>query len=291
MSCNTEIPPPPQMTEGGSEVQLFCDFQSWLLWAKTYHPTAPPKIIKEAARRAKLCGYELDVPPELSEKEVKPMAAKAKKKPAAPPPKDKRAISVFAPEGTDFDLAVNKTLLSPIVTAARNMQQWDNALSVAGIRVALTEEIEKVGKGDMGRPEAMLLCQAHTLDFLFGELAQKAKCQEQMPNYEAFMRMALKTQNQCRMTLETLSNIKNPPVIFAKQANFSGGHQQINNGASGQASHAHAEENQNQKSKLLLEEAHYAGTTLDTGATGAAIPVNSELEALEQQHGAKIGSG
>ena len=95
------------------------------------------------------------------------------------------------------------------------------------------------------------------------------------------MRMALKAQNQCRMTLETLSNIKNPPVIFAKQANFSGGgHQQVNNGVLGQASHA--AKDQKQPNELLLEEAHYAGTTLDTGSTGEAIGVNSELETVEK---------
>jgi hypothetical protein len=83
-----------------------------------------------------------------------------------------------------------------------------------------------------------LLCQAHTLDLLFNELAQKAKHQSYIPSFETFLRLALKAQNQCRMTIETLSNIKNPPVVFAKQANISGGHQQINNGVPAQASHA-----------------------------------------------------
>ena len=73
--------------------------------------------------------------------------------------------------------------------------------------------------------------------------------------------MAFRAQNQCRMTLETLANIKNPPVVFAKQANISQGHQQINNCVPA----SRAEENKNQQNKLLLEEAHYAGTTLDTG--------------------------
>jgi hypothetical protein len=283
---NAEIPPPPKMTPGGSDVQLFCDFQSWLLWAKTYHPTAPPKIIKEAARRAKLCGYELDIPPELSEKEAKPMATKAKNKPAAaPPPENKRAVSVYAPEGADFDMAVNKTFLKPEVTAALNIQAWSSDLSVHGLRKALVEQIDEVAKGNMARPEAMLLCQAHTLDFLFSELAQQAhNNQSYIATYEPIMRMALKVQNQCRMTLETLSNIKNPPVIFAKQANFSGGHQQINNGLPA----SHAEENQNLQSKLLE---HTHGERLDTREKSEASPVNSELEALEQQHGAKIGSG
>jgi hypothetical protein len=47
---------------------------------------------------------------------------------------------------------------------------------------------------------------------------------------ESYFKMALKAQNQCRMTLETLSNIKNPPVVYAKQANIANGPQQVNNG-------------------------------------------------------------
>jgi len=101
------------------------------------------------------------------------------------------------------------------------------------------------------------------------------------------MRMALRTQNQCRMTVETLANIKNSPVIYAKQANISQGHQQINNGT-GQASQA--EENQNLQNKLLVE-AQNGGTAMDIKATGEPVPVNSEMEAMEQQHGAENGSG
>ena len=69
----------------------------------------------------------------------------------------------------------------------------------------------------------MLLSQAHTLDALFNQLTQKAVAQGQMPRYEAFMKLAFKAQSQCRVILETLSTIKNPPVIFAKQANISTG--------------------------------------------------------------------
>jgi hypothetical protein len=43
------------------------------------------------------------------------------------------------------------------------------------------------------------------------------------------MRLALKAQSQCRVTLETLAAIKNPPLVFAKQANIAHGAQQVNN--------------------------------------------------------------
>jgi hypothetical protein len=106
------------------------------------------------------------------------------------------------------------------VTAALNLQCWSDQFSNNGIRSALVEQIDEVAKGNMTRPEAMLLCQSHTLDFLFSELAQKANNQQHMPNYEGFMRMALKAQNQCRMTLETLSNLKNPPRYFCQASEF-----------------------------------------------------------------------
>jgi len=209
------------------------------------------------------------------------MAAK-KKQPAAEPPIDKRAVSVYAPDGELTDKAISETFLKPQVTAALNMQSWNSELSVHGLRKALVAEIDEVAKGNMARPEAMLLCQAHTLDFLFSQLCQQAhNNQSYVATYESIMRMAFRAQNQCRMTLETLSNLKNPPVVFAKQANFSGGHQQINNGLPA----SHAEEIKNQPNELLLEEAHYAGTTLDAGATSAAIPVNSHLEAVEKGRG------
>jgi hypothetical protein len=201
----------------------------------------------------------------------------AKKKPAA----DKRAVGVSPRENEDFDTAVSRTYLRPTVTATLNLQRWSDQFSNNGIRSALAEEIEKVAKGEMSRIENILLCQAHTLDFLFGELAQREQCQQHMPNFEAFMRMALKAQSQCRTTLETLANIKNPPVVFAKQANINHGNQQVNN-LPGPGSRA--EKTEKQQNELLVE-AQYGGTALDTGATGTAIPVNSHLEALEKNRG------
>lgn len=46
---------------------------------------------------------------------------------------------------------------------------------------------------------------------------------------DRYMRLALKAQGQCRATLETLANLKNPPVVVARQANIANGPQQVNN--------------------------------------------------------------
>jgi hypothetical protein len=84
------------------------------------------------------------------------------------------------------------------------------------------------------RAETLLTVQAHTLDAIFNELAQRAALNigEYLNACETYLRLALKAQSQCRATLETLAAIKNPtPVAFVKQANIAAGPQQVNNGA------------------------------------------------------------
>jgi hypothetical protein len=94
-----------------------------------------------------------------------------------------------------------------------------------------------------------------------------------MPHYESFLRLAYKAQSQCRSTLQTLSDIKNPSVVYAKQANISTGNQQINNAVSA----SRTENNKKQQNELLTE---LPNATLDKRGAGKAIGAYSELEAL-----------
>jgi len=101
------------------------------------------------------------------------------------------------------------------------------------------------------------------------------------------MRMALRAQNQCRMTLETLATIKNPPVLFAKQANFVAGHQQVNNGMpSAAVEPSRAGKSQFAQSRLLGKD---NGERLDTGAQSAASEANQDLETVGAVNGSKDG--
>ncbi|WP_210235030.1 hypothetical protein, partial [Mesorhizobium sp. M2D.F.Ca.ET.185.01.1.1] len=58
--------------------------------------------------------------------------------------------------------------------------------------------------------ESMLFAQANTLDMIFGHLARKAAFSEYLNQFQAHLSLALKTQAQCRATLEALAGIKNP---------------------------------------------------------------------------------
>ena len=133
----------------------------------------------------------------------------------------------------------------------------------------LRTQIDAVKRGDMSRLEAMLVTQAISLEDLFVNLTRQGMMQERLSGMEISLRLALKAQNQCRATLETLAAVKNPPIIYAKQANISGGHQQVVNNAP-----AHAGKIENKPNELLEATNH---ERLDTRAASQAISDDSAM--------------
>ena len=105
--------------------------------------------------------------------------------------------------------------------------------------VDLTESValmqaktEQVCSGDLSGPEAILTAQAVALDVIFNEMARRAALNmgEHLQATDTYMRLAMRAQGQCRATLQTLGELKNPrQVAFVKQANITHGHQQVNN--------------------------------------------------------------
>lgn len=123
------------------------------------------------------------------------------------------------------------------------------------------ERIKEVTAGDMREPERMLMGQALALQAIFASLANRAAMNmgEYLNASERYMRLALKAQSQCRATLETLAALKNPPVVFAKQANVTTGPQQINNGTTVLP---RAGEIESEPNKLLNDSPLLAGAAL-----------------------------
>lgn len=192
-----------------------------------------------------------------------------------------------APAMTDKERAeyVSKVTLQPSVNAAAVIETYGKgAFGEQDINTLVNElrtKFVQVENGDLHYCEAMLVGQAHALQSIFVSLARRAVNQEYVKQYEMYLRLALKAQNQSRMTLETLAAIKNPPV-FAKQANINqgNGNQQVNNGTPAPASHAG--KNINQQNELL--EVQHGGETVDTRTTGAAIGKDQAMAALETVH-------
>lgn len=199
-------------------------------------------------------------------------------------PKNRSAVSVVANGPGDMDAAVARTLTRPEVGSAAVIQAWQMDHDVNALAAELAAQVQAVNSGQLGRAEGILISQAHTLDAIFVNLMRRAVNQTTMHHWEAYMRMGMKAQSQCRATLQALADLKNPPV-FAKQANIANGPQQVNNGfghASPACAHAH-EETEIQQSKLL-EDTRSGSTYLDLGATPAAAGGHRTLEAVEAVH-------
>jgi hypothetical protein len=189
--------------------------------------------------------------------------------------------------GDTEDAAIAAALTNPAVNAAATLQRLDTQLNVNALVSELTSQVAAVNAGKMERPEAMLLAQAETLEWLFHSLVRRALCQDRLPQYEAYMRLALKAQSQSRATLEALAEVKNPrSVAFVKQANIAAGHQQVNNGTNETfraGAHGRTEENEIPQNRLLTEASN---ATMDIGRARATSGVSQAMEAVGTVNGA-----
>jgi hypothetical protein len=164
-----------------------------------------------------------------------------------------------------------------------------DALDLTECMNAIQATVSEVQSGDLRAGEALLTGQAVALNAIFSELARRAALNmgEHLGATEAYMRLALKAQNQCRATVETLAAMKNPPVVFARQANINnGGQQQVNNGAQvpGVASPAGAPAGQIEtEPNKLLEALHVE--RMDFGAQAAPGRTHQEVEPVEVLNG------
>lgn len=202
-------------------------------------------------------------------------------KPKAKAPAKKRGpnrVEMVKQSGEDEAATRARNIVGPTVKGAVATNAFCKVYGEIDLQAMVDElgrQNEQVRDGDLSRADSLLMTQAHTLDAIFNELARRAALNmgEYINATDRYLRLALKAQSQCRATLETLAAIKNPPVIYAKQANISNGPQQVNNGLPAPA-YGETSIEQNK----LLEHEH--GQRLDTGTTGAAIGADKELETV-----------
>lgn len=187
------------------------------------------------------------------------------------PPKDKQ----FAEAGLSSVLLNTCTSMLYAQGAAGEMD-FSEALSV------VIAKAKRVQANNTSELEATLAAQVGSLDAIFTEMARRAALSfgGNLQATESYMRMALKAQSQCARTIEVLANLKNPPVVYAKQANITSGPQQVNNGVQGNP-HAHVEKVENQQNELLSGNLN---ETMDIRGAATPSPVNQTVEAVGAKH-------
>ncbi len=179
------------------------------------------------------------------------------------------------------NLMISPEMASFRVITNRERQELMEQLDTPALIDALRAQTKAVQKGDLRAAEAMLMNQATALQSLFVKLTETGLQANLLRQQETALRLALKAQSQCRATLETLANIKNPPVVYAKQANVTTGPQQINNGS--QTAPTGMREKVFEENKLK-ELDHEQQQWLDTGTTGAASSTHQRAKAMAPVH-------
>ena len=191
----------------------------------------------------------------------------------------------------DIDKIIARAYATPEFRSASIIQKFEgDSINLNGMVDELREQSTAVHGGDMKRAEAMLIGQAHALDSLFANMARRAHSSMEAGHgsevAERYMKLALRAQNQCRTTLETLSTIKNPPVVFAKQMNVSNGPQQVNNGVGQPMARdvAHVSEIETEPNKVGGSRHELLENTRTSGLAGRTM---QEAETVAASHRAK----
>lgn len=173
-----------------------------------------------------------------------------------------------------------------VIAAAEKTSGLGELIDTPGMLAALRAQGEAINAGDMSRVEAMLMNQATALQSLFARLIERGVAQDSLPPYEAHMRLALKAQAQSRATLETLANVRNGPVIYARQANVAAGApMQVNNGLPAGSG---AQQTEIRPNQLLEPPSHDRMDARTTCETSAGDP---PMEAVGAKHRAKNARG
>ncbi len=171
--------------------------------------------------------------------------------------------------------------ISPSLRAAETLSNINNRDTddLVPYVVVLREQVELALDGNLNRGEAMLVCQAHTLDAIFNKLTVRALNAEHIHQLDTDLKLALRAQSQARATWQAVAAIQNPPIAgYIGQANIAHGPQQVNNGFQEAVEEVEDEINSNLQNKLLEET---DGERLDTRATSEAGQTDSAMATVE----------
>lgn len=162
---------------------------------------------------------------------------------------------------------------SPLISSSKIVYTMQGNAEIKVIDVA-SDMGEQVGflNGDSIKPiEKMLMTQAYALQAIFEKASLQIARSDTVGALQAWGVLAMKAQGQCRQTLATIADIRNPkPTAFIKQQN-NAITQQVNNAGEPQ------KEFEISANELLSEVKYEA---LDIRRTCAPVPVNTTMEAV-----------
>ena len=180
--------------------------------------------------------------------------------------------------------------------AGPGLAHWQT-ITAANAADALEQTIEVVRSGDLAALEGMLVAQAFALQAVFVDCATRARAQTSREASGTLMQAAMKAQAQCRATVQTIGELKNPrQVAFIRQQTnvaTAGGQQQVNNATATPSALAHTparEKDLGAPNELLLESEN-ASPILEPRATRRASRSDSPMATVGVVNRAKNAQG
>ena len=150
-------------------------------------------------------------------------------------------------------------------------------LDLKSLTDAMATVSGQVKAGNLSSLEDMLVCQTYSLQHLFMTMAIKINGTTNADHIELLSKLALKAQNQCRTTIATLSEMKNPKrAMFVKQLNQAN-QMQVNNSKD---SDSEIQKKTSNPANELLEQTD--GERLDTRTTGETIGDDDAVKAVAE---------
>jgi hypothetical protein len=196
---------------------------------------------------------------------------------------DTHILRITKENGKSEIRQITESQLSPVTVNTEIVRSFIGEIDITEAVAIMRENSEKIIAGDLSELESTLTAQVVSLNAIYSTLVLRSASNmgNSLKCTEIYMRLGLKAQAQCTRTVEILAAMKNPPIVFAKQANIAHGHQQVNNGVQ---TPTHAGKTKNSANELLSEDNH---ATLDTRGTLETSGDNKELEAVETVDGGK----
>jgi len=132
-----------------------------------------------------------------------------------------KTFNIERKRGESNEQALARTALNPLLQSAASVRDYVNiigCLDLNSLVEALETQVKQIKDGNLERPEAILLAQAHTLDALFHHLLRRSAINmgEYFGAAEKYMKLALKAQSQCRTTVDNLASMKNPKTHLSQ---------------------------------------------------------------------------
>ena len=194
-------------------------------------------------------------------------------------PKQK-AITVSRVKGQSGEQAVAAAALSPAMNAAQVVDAYQGNilgkdLELDALIQILNNSMKDSASGNVKDLESMLIGQANALQTIFVSLAKRAQHQQYQRNFESFLSLALKAQNQSRSTIQAVIDLKYPrQSTYVNQANIAHGPQQVNNEVG-----VRKRSGKNDRNELLVGVLD-GSKKMDAGATRKAKGRHQEVETM-----------